>query len=827
MSQNRSLFAVFLGLDSMPVPGRFGILRHTNTVLCLLLAVACCWTPSILPAQNQNGRNQIPPGMVRLTFQGDVKLDVLVQYIAQRLDLQFEYSTDLANRTVTIHSPGLVPVEALPVLLGSVLKGENLAVVPSETQGWQRIIDAGEMKLYAQPGDADSVLKRQGPAAPVTQVFALKNVDPKNLTSILQPFMTKTGSNLFTVPNTNVLVATDYSTNVKKIAELIKLIDQPPGDSTLEFYEVKHQQSATLTEQVRAILIAPAGKTTSFQPSIQLFDEPLGNRIIIAGDRALAKQARELLERLDIAIGIKTAVYRLRNMTAERLDKLIQGYIAPQDAKSTYQSTIDEEGNLLVVRATQSVHSQIERLLSELDQPAKTDESPIQFYKLKNARALDVLYSLLALQEAYGAGIPNVYGASPLSPFGGLAPIGFAQPGIGGIGAGVGLAQGMNATAAFPNLQRTNSTLQPNQNQTNINIQTTNLPLTPAGTNPNREFLPTAQNPLAPAGAAGGLGAGLGGAGGVATLPGGARVSADVGTNSLIVFAPANVQPIYKRLIESLDQRRPQVLIEAKIVAVDTTDDFALGVEVSLGDRIGSRRVFKFTSFGLSTVDPTTGGLSIIPSLGFNGAVVDPEVADVVVQALSSHTRARVLASPRILVNDNATGKLESVVSVPFSSVNASETVSTTSLGGDQSAGTIITATPHINEDDHLQLEFDVEFSTFNGAGTAALPPPRQIDRVGSTVTIPDGKTVIVGGLRRVSKDHSFTGLPWAEKIPVIRELTSRTVDGGTSTSFFLFIRPMVLRDSRFADLRFLSEQEADKARLPGDYPVSHPELVQ
>ena len=767
-----------------------------------------------------------PPGMVQLNFQGDVKLDALVSYIAERLELQFEYSSDLANRTVTIHSPGLVPVEALPVLLGSVLKSENLAVVASDAPGWQRIVDASEMKLLAETGDAATILKRNGPAAPVTQIFLLKNADAKNLTSILQPFLTKTVSSLFTVPESNVLVATDYASNVRKLAELIKLIDQPPGESVMEFYEAKHQQSSTLAEQVRAILITPAAKTKRSGPVIDLFDEPLGNRIIIAGDRNLAMQARELLQRLDISIGIKTAVYRVRNLTAERLDRLVQGYISPKDAQSSYQSTIDEDGNLLVVRATPEVHRQIERLLSELDQPAESDESPIQFYKLKNARALDVLYSLLALQEAYGAGVPNAFGIQQAGAFGGLSPFG-AGMGLQGFGVpgfpGIGQVTGANATAAFPGLQRNNSMLSGQANTAAGGNPTNNmsLPITPEGTATGRDnFLPNQQNPLAsPVGLAGG--------GGVATLPGSARVSADVGTNSLIVYAPSNVQPIYKRLIESLDQRRPQVLIEAKIVAVDTTDDFALGVEVSFGDRTGTRRLFNFTSFGLSEVDAATGALTIVPSLGFNGTLVDPDVADVVVQALSSHTRARVLAAPKILVNDNATGKLESVVSVPFTSVNASDTVATTSLGGDQQAGTIITATPHINEDDHLQLEFDVEFSTFSETGVGNLPPPRQIDRVGSTVTIPDGKTVIVGGLKRVSKNHSFTGLPWAEKIPVLRELTSRTVDGDTTTSFFLFIRPLVLRDSRFADLRFLSQQEAGKACLPGDYPVSHPEIVR
>jgi len=67
------------------------------------------------------------------------------------------------------------------------------------------------------------------------------------------------------------------------------------------------------------------------------------------------------------------------------------------------------------------------------------------------------------------------------------------------------------------------------------------------------------------------MGAALGG-GQVATLPGGARVSADVATNSLIVYAPASVQPLYEKLIRSLDQRRPQVMIEAEHEIVEAIE---------------------------------------------------------------------------------------------------------------------------------------------------------------------------------------------------------------------------------------------------------------
>jgi general secretion pathway protein D len=251
-----------------------------------------------------------------------------------------------------------------------------------------------------------------------------------------------------------------------------------------------------------------------------------------------------------------------------------------------------------------------------------------------------------------------------------------------------------------------------------------------------------------------------------------------------------------------------------------------LGVEVSGGDRQGSKRLFKFTSFGLSEVDPITGSLTVNPALGFNGVLVDPEVADVVVQAVSRHTRGRVLSSPKVLVNDNQTGTLNSIASVPFQAFSQGETSTLAGLGGNQEAGTTIQVTPHINEDDHLQLEFDVEFSTFVGSSGDNLPPPRQIDRVGSVVTIPDGQTVIVGGLKRSDEGDSFTGVPWLEKVPVLRELTSlRTQERGT-TSFFLFIRPQILRDSEFRDLEFLSHVETQDATLPTDYPASAPLVV-
>ncbi len=825
------------GLWTLPGQVRLVATRWGFCITALVLAVGSwsCFAQETRPALAQTEPT------VELNLQGRTQLDGLLNYVSQRLGVKFQYTQQIGQRSIVLRTPSAIPVSSLPALLASVLRTESLAMIDADIEGWKRIVDVKDMLQYAPTGQAAEVLSRDGSAAPVTQVFVLQNIAAQNLATVLKPFLSNNGSNLISIPESNVLIVTDYAIRVKTVADLIEIVDQPGGTAAYELYEVTHQPSATLTEQVKGIL---AGGQSTKNEAVSLFNEPLSNRIVIAGSESMVHRAVELLKQLDVSLGMATEVYRLKHTNPERIDKLIRGFLSPQDAARAYQATVDEDGNLLIVRATSDVHLQVARLIGELDQAVESSESPIQFYKLRNASAIDVLYTLLALQEAYGNS-PFQGGVVPagfISPFGGPGYSGYPLGAAGALGGVAG--QGFGILPGATGFGATNAARGLNSNA----LQTTRLPLNPGvnGAGDNDSFMPDSTNPLARqtlangaagglgnplggstfGGSAGGFGAGGSGAGGVASLPGGARVSADVSTNSLIVVAPTNVQGIYAELIESLDQRRPQVLIEAKVIAVDTSDDFSLGVEVSIGDREGDKRLFKFTSFGLSEVDAETGALKIIPGLGFNGTLVDPGVADVVVRALSAHRRARVLAAPKILVNDNSTGKLESVSSVPFSSVNASQTIATTSLGGSQQAGTIITVTPHINEDDHLQLEFDVEFSTFTGSGAGGLPPPRQIDRVGSTVTIPDGKTVVVGGLKRVGDSETFAGIPWTEHIPIIRELTSRTDRTNTTTSFFLFIRPVVLRDSRFADLRFLSDKEASNFCLPGDYPVSQPELI-
>ncbi|MEL6104619.1 MAG: secretin N-terminal domain-containing protein [Planctomycetota bacterium] len=772
--------------------------------------------------------------LVELNLSGNVKVTTLLDLMSKQLGIRFLHGAEISNRSVTVYTPAKLPKKVFPTLLGTLLREANLAVVDTDVPGWKRIVDSGKIAENAPTGDADEISKRNGPAGAVTEVLPVKYIDTATATTALKPFLGKpgpsNGSSMNAIADQKLLIVTGYAGDVKQIKELLALIDRPGEEGVIEFYPTRRRPPSMLIKQYEAVANDDGAKKTNATVGPKLFVDKTGRRVVVAGRRELVESTLRVLKQLDSGSAYLTRVYRLDYVGADRLDDLIKGFVAKdvEDEADTVETVVDQEGNLLVVRAGADVHQQIEILIDELDQPIDSESSPIRFYKLKNATAIEVLYSLLALQEVTGSGVQQAGGLGA----GAFGTLGGAN--VGGISNAMGF-QGAQNGAFNPAVTQQAATLRDinaagggsfglvGQNLGN-NIASTRNPNQNAalGGFGNGAF-----------GGAGGFGGGLGAGGfgggvaggGVATLPGGARVSADVSTNSLIVYAPANVQSLYEKLIRSLDQRRPQVLIEADIVAINTSDNFSLGVEIAGGDREGANRLFQFTSFGLSAVD-ANGNLTVDPALGFNGVLVDPEVADVIVQALSGHTRARVLSSPKILVNDNQSGTLTSISSIPFQAFSQGETTTLNGLGGNQEAGTTIQVTPHINEDDHLQLQFDIEFSSFVGEATGVLPPARQIDRVGSVVTIPDGKTIVVGGLKRSSDTDNFTGIPWLERIPVIRDLTSLQSNTQSTTSFFLFIRPRIMRDSKFRDLKFLSNLETQDAQLAEDYPVSHPLVV-
>lgn len=183
---------------------------------------------------------------------------------------------------------------------------------------------------------------------------------------------------------------------------------------------------------------------------------------------------------------------------------------------------------------------------------------------------------------------------------------------------------------------------------------------------------------------------------------------------------------------------------------------------------------------------------------------------------------------PKLLVGNNQQASLDSVVQQPYASVNASNTVSTTSFGGTQDAGTTVTIKPQIAEGDHLVLDYSVSLSAFLGsASQATLPPARQQNRVSSAATIPDGHTVVVGGIDLENDSKTVSQIPFIGSVPIIGEAFKNRSKTGNRTRFYVFIRANILRGSGFEDLKYISTQEVTEAGLDPGWPTSTPRVIR
>ncbi len=727
-----------------------------------------------------------PTGTVRLNFPQEIPIQTLVDYVSQQLNLNVLYDKEITNKPINIKAPGEIPVESLRGVLASALRICDLALVDAEVPGWKKIVKVEQLPNVAPTGKATDMIQKHGGGTPVTQPFVLQYAAVDDVAKLIEPFLTEPGGNTVTVPQAKTLIVTDYATNMLKIANWIQYMDQPKSKVTIEFMPVEHQSVEPLATQVISVLSAKLRAEGSLkgEPEVQVVPDKHSNQLLILGSKHQVEEAKALIKALDRPLGLITQTYQFTNVRASTIDKLVQALLMPEGDSRLYRSTTDEAENLLVVTAPQSVHDQIEQLRRVRDVALKTPESPIRFYKIKNLPVQELLETIRSIESNTATGLRRPRGLRRLPTDGRIRP---ARP---------------------------NAVVGPNRMPGPVGQA--DSPIPPAVTTPPNgaamaEAAAPAQNGAAEAALPGG------------ELLGRARITGDIHTNTLIVVAEPAVHRLYEELIKKLDQPRPQVMVEAKFVIIDTSHDFSLGVEVSGGDRSGLKRILAFSSYGLSTVDPVTGSLALVPGLGFNGTLVDPQTADVVTRALVTHRRARVTSAPRIVVADNATGQLTSVEEVPFTSVNASQTVATTSFAGFADAGTTITVTPRIRDETSLQLDIAITVNTFTGAGSEGIPPPRQTEEVTSQVNVPDGHTIILGGLNRGSKSHDYKGLPLLNRIPIVRSATGLTSKSETRSSMFVFIRPVILQDDKFRDLQYISEQDARKACVSRDYPVSRP----
>ncbi|MCB9844663.1 MAG: hypothetical protein H6811_01570 [Phycisphaeraceae bacterium] len=304
-------------------------------------------------------------------------------------------------------------------------------------------------------------------------------------------------------------------------------------------------------------------------------------------------------------------------------------------------------------------------------------------------------------------------------------------------------------------------------------------------------------------------------------------ITPDEAANALIVVAEPLVLERLARLIEDLDVRQPQVQVEVLLISLTEGQTRDLGVEIDALIRSGNLSTRLASLFGLSSggADPAR---SVGDPAGLTGLVLSPGEFTVVLRALETLNQGRSLSMPRLLVMNNQQGTLDAVLQQPFISVNASDTVATTSFGGTSDAGTTVTVRPQISEAAHLLLEYSVSLSAFVGeASNPSIPPPRQQTRMQSVATIPDGFTIALGGIEVVSDGDAESRIPIVGSVPIIKEAFRSRSRNQSRSRFYVFLRASVLRDRGFEDLKYLSEVGAEDVGIDDGWPRVEPRIIR
>ena len=308
-------------------------------------------------------------------------------------------------------------------------------------------------------------------------------------------------------------------------------------------------------------------------------------------------------------------------------------------------------------------------------------------------------------------------------------------------------------------------------------------------------------------------------------------IQADEAINALVIRAdPSNMIDLIG-IIESLDVRRMQVLIEAAIVEV--TSDFSqqLGSELAIGDASAGTTPLGLTAPSgtlaqiLQGLAAPAGVITAPSSLGESPLLAGGKVSTngtsfaFIVKALAANSDVNLLSTPSITTMDNEEAKIVVGKNVPFrtgSTVTGSQgTTNPFTTIQREDVGLTLEVTPHINSDSLVRLlihqevsEVDASSLTVIGSEAAAdlITNKRTID---TTILVENGEVIILGGLIRDKETQAESRVPLLGSIPGLGALFRSRTKNIEKQNLLVFLRPTVLTSG--ADVAAASERKFNR----------------
>jgi general secretion pathway protein D len=313
---------------------------------------------------------------------------------------------------------------------------------------------------------------------------------------------------------------------------------------------------------------------------------------------------------------------------------------------------------------------------------------------------------------------------------------------------------------------------------------------------------------------------------------------ADPQTNALVVTAPPKVMKQLMSVVDRLDIRRLQVLVEAIIVDVSINKNAELGVNWAVFSDDDDSRIplgtFLSPVGGASLVDlvnavdnpasAASSGLNRGTTIGIGRIAAGNGVSfAAMLRALRNDDNSNIIGTPSALTMDNEEAEIKVAQEVPFrtgqftnTAGNVDGSVNPFTTIERQEVGTILKITPQINEGGTtVMLKLELESSTVAQTqitGAADLITNKRT--INTNVLIEDGGIVVLGGLISDNFSRGESRVPFLGRIPIVGLAFKTRNSTNNKTNLMFFIRPKIIRDGVDAAIetdskyRFIREQQ-------------------
>lgn len=321
-------------------------------------------------------------------------------------------------------------------------------------------------------------------------------------------------------------------------------------------------------------------------------------------------------------------------------------------------------------------------------------------------------------------------------------------------------------------------------------------------------------------------------------------VQADEATNSVLITADVDTMDTMLSIIENLDIRRQQVLVEAIIVEITGSNAKEIGIEwmyqtddAGFGGFTSGGAMASVAAPALNLLDnpgdstaigALAGGISAVKAPVFGIGRLGRNVDFLsVLKLLQTTESTNILSTPSLLTTDNNEASILVGQQVPFVTGSYSGTNSGTNGGNTsfsspfntvnrEDVGIKLQVTPQINEGDSLVLDIEQEISSVIGNTQNSPNGPTTSKReIKTQVLAGDGQTIVLGGLIQDQLNKGDQRVPVLGSIPVLGHLFRSQSATKSKTNLLIFLRPTIIRTNEV-----LTGATAEKYRTIRDQQV-------